>query len=93
MDDRKTIWVCGFLHVPSRDIVNEWIMTCWDGRRPPMPEIQSQNISLFFTFQLKQQLERTSAGPRPQYPILLPTDVALDLFETARPDAALPKLL
>ena len=31
MDDRKTIWICGFLHVPSRDIVNEWIMTCWDG--------------------------------------------------------------
>ena len=47
----------------------------------------------FFTFQLKQQLERTSAGPKPQDPILLPTDVALDLFGTTRPDAALPKLL
>ena len=48
MEDRKTIWVCGFLHVPSRDIVNEWIMTCWDGRRPPTPEIQSQNFYLFY---------------------------------------------
>ena len=48
MDDRKTIWVCGFLHVPSRYIVTEWIMTYWVGRRPLTPEIQSQNISFFY---------------------------------------------
>ena len=49
MEDRKTIWMCGFLHVPSRDIVTEWIMTYWVGRRPPTPEIQSQNISFFYS--------------------------------------------
>ena len=92
MDDRKTIWVCGFLHVSSRDIVTEWIMTYWVGRRPPTPEIQSQNIS-FFLHVLKQQLTRASAGTKPQDQILLPSDVALDLFGTARPDAALRKLL
>ena len=48
---------------------------------------------IFFTFQLKQQLTRASAGPKPQDQILLPSDVALDLLGTARPDAALPKLL
>ena len=48
---------------------------------------------IFFTFQLKQQLTRASAGPKPQDQILLPSDVALDLFGTARPDAALRKLL
>ena len=37
-----------FLHVPSRDIVVEWIMTSWVGSRPPTPEIQSQNISFFY---------------------------------------------
>ena len=93
MEDRKTIWMCGFLHVPSPYIVVEWIMTYWDGRRPPTLEIQSQNISFFFTFQLKQQLTRASAGPKPQDQILLPSDVALDLFGTARPDAALRKLM
>ena len=48
---------------------------------------------IFFTFQLKQQLTRASAGPKPQDQILLPSDVALDLFGTARPDAALRELL
>ena len=60
MDDRKTTWVCGFLHVTSRDIVVEWIewiMTYWDGRRPPTLEIQSQNISFFFTFQLQRHFD------------------------------------
>ena len=48
---------------------------------------------IFSTFQLKQQLTRARAGPKPQDQILLPSDVALDLFGTARPDAALRELL
>ena len=68
MDDRKTIWVCGFLHVPSRDIVVEWVMTYWDGRRPPTVEIDNLKISHLFYFPAETTIdtyERRTQATRP----------------------------